>query len=67
MDSNYRIIAFVTHNIEEAVELADRIVIISRGKQASKLHIVQGGKTVKKEVAINRTYISIYSQKGIKK
>ena len=37
---------FVTHNIDEAAELADRVVILSRQLQRTHLRIIQGKKSV---------------------
>lgn len=53
-------VIFVTHNIEEAVELADRILILSQGQKKTKVHTIQGKKTFKKKqqlLEIVKSYI----------
>lgn len=50
---------FVTHNIDEAAELADRVVILSKQWQQTHLRIVRGKKSVagKKSLILELSFI----------
>lgn len=54
---------FVTHNIDEAVELADRIVILSKQQQKTCLKIVQGEKSVAGKQSLTRELSAIIHNK----
>lgn len=54
---------FVTHNIDEAAELANRIVILSTLKQRTHLKIVQGKKSQKGKESLIRELSTIIHEK----
>lgn len=54
---------FVTHNIDEAVELADRIVILSKQQQRTCLQIVQGEKSMAGKQSLTRELSNIIHNK----